>query len=66
VHKEIRRYNLKCTVGFRSSSAMTQTVWKSPNIRAKSRTVARKSSTGGNYVCAGELDIVKITNLDDL
>jgi len=45
---------------------MTQTVWKSPNIRAKSRTVARKSSTGGNYVCAGELDIVKITNLDDL
>jgi len=65
VHKKITHFNLKCTVGLRSSTAMTQTRLKSPKNRAASRTVLRWSSIGGHYVCVEELDIVKMKNLHD-
>ena len=60
VHKKITRSNLKCAVGLRSSSVIIQTRLKSPNNRAASRTVVRKSSMEGHYVCVEELDIVKM------
>jgi len=60
VHKKITRSNVKCAVGLRSSSAIIQTRLKSPNNRAASRTVVRRSSIEGYYVCVEELDIVKI------
>jgi len=66
VHKKITRFNLKCTVGLRSSSAITQTRLKSSYNRAASRTVVRLSSIEGHYVCVEEFDIVKIKNLHDL
>jgi len=51
---------MKCAVGLRSSSAIVQTRLKSPNNRAASKTVVRRSSTEGHYVCVEELDIVKM------
>ena len=59
-HKKITRSNVKCAVGLRSSSAIIQTRLKSPNNRAASRTVVRRSSIEGHYVCMEELDIVQI------
>jgi len=57
--------NLQICLFHELTFAITQTMLKSPNTRAASRTVARGSSTGGHYVCVEELDIVKIKTLND-
>jgi len=44
----------------RLSSAIIQARLKSPNNRAASRTVVRRSSIEGHYVCVEELDIVEM------